>query len=135
MPTNAQDSIARFAASAIEIRVELERLAQLSPDGMNGVEGTERVLKDHPDALASYAFEFPLRHDAQVLAFKQNTPVRHAAVSRQQSENGLTGDAFSAPAFTDDAQCLSTRDLETDIVDHFGKPGIGSKADAQAFNR
>jgi hypothetical protein len=105
-----------------EFSMDPEQFLNLAPYGVYRIQGGLGVLKDHGDFFPPDMPHFRQGQGQEVPALKKNFPlVCYAAGMFQKPQDGLGGDAFSAPRFSDDAGYFSGGEGKTYPI-HGGHP-------------
>ena len=106
-----------------------QSLSDLVADFENRIEGGERFLENHGDAIASNVLQVFFPQLQQVLAGEKDAPPRNFARGLvDEAENAESRNGLATPGFAHQADGFLAPHLETDAVD--GANGIIALADA-----
>ena len=117
--------------------VDPNGLSDLVADFENRIEGGERLLENHGDAIASDMLQVFLFQLQQVFAGEKDaTPRNFARRLVDEAENAEGRDGLAAPGFAHQADGFLASHLETDAVDGFRHAVFGAvKVDLEVLDR
>ncbi len=117
-----------------ELLMELDGFDDLIAHGEDGVEAGHRLLEDHGDFVAADFAHLSLGEFEQVSAFEEDFAGDYfSGRRRDQPHYAQSRDAFSAAAFTDDAQGLPSLDLPGNIINRPDQTVLGAKVGGDIF--
>ena len=116
MPTAASNSTLRLlAVERVEFKVLLQRLDQLAADGQHRVERGHRILKHHRERAAAQLAQRLGRKPRQILPVEPHA-AGESCLLRQQLQDRTRQHGLAAAGFADNAEGLSGRDAEIDLI-------------------
>lgn len=105
-----------------------QTFTDLLADSHRRVKAGHRVLKDHADFFAADFLHFTVGQRNNIYAVQQDRPsFDHRRRRGIQLEDRLSGDAFTATRFTDDAQRLAAAKIERYAANGLNLTSIGMK--------
>src|SRR5262249_32036420 len=108
-----------------DVAVELDRLDELPPDRVDGIQGRHRVLEDHRDLVpADVPQEASLRRQ-QCPTLPERLSARSGIPLRVQTHDGQARDALPGAGLADDAERLPLLDRERHTVDGLDDAVVG----------
>ena len=93
-----------------------EAFRDLHLDGEYGIQGRERVLKDHGDLCAAQAAQPSFGQAQDIAAAKHHLSARDAGRRRQQADQRSDHRRLAAPRLADEPEHLAGADLERDTI-------------------
>ncbi len=119
----------------VEALVNAEHLGDLVTDADDRVEGTEGVLKDHGNPLATNLPVFVFCESDEFGAVELDRSARDLRRgSVQDAHDGLCGDRFSRAGLAENCQRLPAIDGEGDAVDGPSRTVAGVELDLQLID-
>jgi hypothetical protein len=117
-----------------DVAVELDRLDELAPDRVHGIQRRHRVLEDHRDVVAADVSELARAHRDQVVALEHGLAARDRVAAVVQPHHRQAGDALAAAGFADDPERLPLLDGEADTVDGLHDSVVGPEVGLQVVD-
>src|SRR5262249_33827421 len=112
-----------------------QRLGDLLPDGIDGVERGHRVLQDHRDLAATIFAHLFFAELQQVDTFELDLAADDLATRlRYQSQQREAGHRFARARLADDAERFARCDREADAIDGFDYPTPREEVCAQILH-
>jgi hypothetical protein len=113
--------------------VDAQRLDDLEPDRVDGVEGGHRLLEDHGDLAAADLAEL-LGLESQDLAAVEAHTSLHAGVLRQEAEHRHRAHALARPGLADDGEGLSALQRVAELLGRRNPEVVDREVDRQAVD-
>ncbi len=114
--------------------VQPQRLGDLSPDRLQGIERGHRLLEDHRDAVAAPSAELGIGQAEELLPVEPHRAGRKRALG-QQPHQGQRRHRLAAAGFADDAEDAAALEREADAAQHGERPARTGQLDAEIGDR
>ena len=122
-------SFSRFVAEML-FSVREEDLVNLPPHRHDGIERSQRVLKDHGDVLAAHFLHLLVGQILDIDAAEDElVDAGNGGRRGEQLHHGERRDALAAAALTDDRDAFALIDLNVDPLDCAHDPRFGREDD------
>ena len=138
MPTSPRSRHGlRPGSLLVEPAVEAQRLRDLIPDCIDGVQRAHRLLEDHRNVVSPERPHAALAGPDELLPAEPDRASFHDARRRlgEESEDRQRGDRLATSGLADDADRLARTDLEGNAVDGLRHPLVGEEVRAEVAHR
>jgi len=109
-------------------------LGNLAADGIDGIERSHRILENNADSATAYLAHLFFGVLCDIFPVEQDFAPDDLAGLRQDAQDGIGGNAFTAAGFADDAEHLAFFEVEGKAVDGFDLAGVGEKGCPEVFH-
>src|SRR5215470_10251425 len=118
----------------VDALVRLDRLDDLLPDPIDGIQRGHRILEDHPELVAAIVLHVGVRDLEQVRSLVEHLALEAGVHSACQPHSRHRGNALARPRLADDPEHLAALEREGDPIDRVHDSVLGGKPDLEVVD-